>query len=386
MISKEHRKHSKLAKVPYGNFGLNEFAILGATCETIRSLSQNIIQALSPKYKCAYIDSQHTDDRAATSGTITSGAATEYVNHVHYGESRFNKTFTPFQYRQLFSDCDIILVNGNHYEAKNQVLIIDETKKESLKKRLAQLTNVQLILFNSDIEIFDFIKEHLPSWQQIPVYALSDHENIISFFKLQMRHAEPLLNGLVLAGGKSERFGYDKGKISWHGNEQRYHIADMLGSQCKEVFISCRAEQQHEIDAAYKTLPDTFTGLGPYGAILSALREQPTKAWLVVACDLPLIDAVSLEYLIQNRDVSKIATTYESPHDSLPEPLITIWEPKSYPVLLSSLSQSNSCPRKALINNDIRMIKALDANTLINVNTIEDSEQVKNILERRTVT
>jgi molybdopterin-guanine dinucleotide biosynthesis protein A len=120
--------------------------------------------------------------------------------------------------------------------------------------------------------------------------------------------APPVLNGLLLAGGKSVRMGFDKGAINWHGKEQRYYMADMLKTVCNDVFISCRTLQQ-DIDPQYKTIIDTFTGLGPYGAILSAFREKPDCAWLVIACDLPLMDKNTLDYLIANRDVSAIATT-----------------------------------------------------------------------------
>src|SRR5690606_684836 len=142
-------------------------------------------------------------------------------------------------------------------------------------------------------------------------------------------------NGLVLVGGKSKRMQRDKGLMKWHEKEQRYHIADLLGAVCEEVFLSCRQEQQSQISSDYQTLTDTFLDLGPYGGILSALRAQPDRAWLVIACDLPLLDANTIHFLIENRNRKFIATTFASPHDGLPEPLITIWEPESYPVLLS---------------------------------------------------
>ena len=189
---------------------------------------------------------------------------------------------------------------------------------------------------------------------------------------------------MVLAGGKSVRMGYDKSSIEWHGKEQRYYMADLLKQYCDEVFISCRADQQNEVDSYYKTLPDTFVDLGPYGAILSAFREKPDAAWLVVACDLPLLDIETLQYLVAHRNPSAVATTFESPFDGLPEPLITIWEPKAYPVLLSFLSQGYTCPRKALRNNDVHIIKAENADALMNVNTQDELEKVKDILLRKS--
>ncbi|ASE60821.1 NTP transferase domain-containing protein [Chryseobacterium indologenes] len=192
----------------------------------------------------------------------------------------------------------------------------------------------------------------------------------------------PPLNGLVLAGGKSSRMGTAKDKLNWHGKEQRYFAADLLAPFCNEVFISCRQDQLENFDSHYNALPDTFLNMGPFGGILSALRAQRDKAWLVVACDLPLLDKKSLEFLIQSRDPEKAATTYESPFDGLPEPLITIWEPKSYPLLLNFLGTGNTCPRKVLINSDPLILKPENPDALMNVNTPEEAVKANEILKK----
>lgn len=192
----------------------------------------------------------------------------------------------------------------------------------------------------------------------------------------------PQLNGLVLAGGKSQRMGNPKDKINWHGKEQRYYAADLLAPFCNEVFISCRQDQLEDFDPNYNALTDTFLNMGPFGGILSALRSQRDTAWLVVACDLPLLDQKSLEFLIENRNTEKAATTYESPFDGLPEPLITIWEPKSYPLLLNFLGSGITCPRKVLINSDTLILKPGNPDSLMNVNTPEDREKAQEILRK----
>jgi molybdopterin-guanine dinucleotide biosynthesis protein A len=240
-----------------------------------------------------------------------------------------------------------------------------------------------ILLTDDTMEPFDFIKESIPSWSKLPLYHLHDTDKIISFFKAQMKKAEPLLNGLVLTGGKSTRMGFDKSLIDWHGKEQGYYMADLLEHFCKEVFVSCRPEQQNKIHPDYLSLTDRFTGLGPYGAILSAFLENPDCAWLVTACDLPLLDKATLQYLTENRNCSAVATTFESPYDGFPEPLVTIWEPKSYPALLFFLSQGYSCPAKALRNNDVKILQPIDPDTLINVNTPQEAEKVRNLLNRK---
>ena len=198
------------------------------------------------------------------------------------------------------------------------------------------------------------------------------------------QNKRPQLCGLVLAGGKSMRMGHDKSVIKWHGTEQRYYMAEMLKSICSDVFISCRPEQQGEIDPAYPVIPDNVTGSGPMTGILSAFKAFPNAAWLVTACDLPLLDIATLQYLISNRDTSRIATTFESPFDGLPEPLITIWEPAGYEVLLSFLAKDFTCPRKALIRNSdrVKMIKPPNPDALMNANTPQDAVKVKELLAR----
>jgi molybdopterin-guanine dinucleotide biosynthesis protein A len=188
---------------------------------------------------------------------------------------------------------------------------------------------------------------------------------------------------MVLAGGQSMRMGHDKGAVNWHGTEQRYYMADMLNSICSEVFISCRAGQSQALNAQYQTLEDTFTGLGPFGAILSAFRHDPNSAWLIVACDLPLLDIAALQYLVDSRDASAVATAYKNEVEGFPEPLITIWEPKAYQRLLTYLSQGYSCPRKVLINSNIKLLQAIDSATLTNVNTPEELEVAKEQLNTK---
>ena len=384
MISKEHKKHTPLIRPAFGSFNRTEWAIVGGPCTAIKLLAGQIINALSANYKCAYVDTAHNDDITLLPGRLANGAALEYTDQVNYKQLNYNAEFNSFKLRDTFAAADVVLANGNHHQCKAQVVIISENKRVSLQKRVEQLTNVQLfLLVDGADDIFDFIKEAIPNWHELPVYRIDDIENIISFFMTQLFGAKPEINGLVLAGGKSQRMGFDKGVVNWHGKEQRYHMAYMLKPFCREVFISCRADQKNEINSNYSSLADTFTDLGPYGAILSAFREKPDSAWLVIACDLPLMDENALQYLIDNRNPSSIATAYQSPANEFPEPLITIWEPKSYPVLLSFLAQGYSCPRKVLINSDVTLLNASNPDVLTNVNTPGELEKIKRSLHQK---
>lgn len=374
----QHRKHTALARPPLGRFGRNEWAILGTTCGRIQQLARQVIAALNDRYRCAYLDADHAGaEEAVLPGMLHAGALIEYTDDIHSRRLQVNAEWNTHRFRQVFNDADLLLVNGNHQEAAAQIVVIDPVKENSLRKRLDQLTDVRLFLLaDGTDEVFDFVLNALPEAGKIPRLRLSDEAGILRFFKTEMQKTIPIVNGLVLAGGRSVRMGRDKGAIDWHGKPQREYVADLMKSVCSEVFISCRPGQEAEIGAAYPVLADTFTDLGPYGAILSAFRHAPDRAWLVVACDLPLLDLATLDFLLQNRQPQHTATSFESPFDGMPEPLIAVWEPKSYAVLLSFLGQGHSCPRKVLMNSDTLILKAPEAEKLTNVNTPEEAEKL----------
>jgi len=193
------------------------------------------------------------------------------------------------------------------------------------------------------------------------------------------------LNGLVLAGGKSKRMRRDKGLLRYRGRAQRYYLADMLRKYCGQVFISCRPDQNKAIvHAGYNTLPDDGQAEEQYGAILSALTAYPNTAWLVIACDMPMMDGEALTYLIAQRDSSMIATAYAGPDNGLPEPLSAIWEPRSRGTLLDKLSQGVTCPRKALIRSapDVKLVAPRDPLIVMNANTPGDAAAARQIIRQ----
>lgn len=379
----KHHKHPPLARPPLGRYGRNEWAIVGTTCGKIQQLAGHLTAALHHRWHCAYLDADHAsaDADPVPAGMLAAGARLEYTDQIHSHRLCFGGEWGSHQFRALLNEADLILTNGNHHEAAAQVVVIDPAKENSLRKRLAQLTGVQLILLaEGTSQVFDFVENALPDSAAVPRLRLNDTEGIVRFFEEKMRQRTPPLHGLVLAGGRSLRMGRDKGSIVWHGKPQREHLADLLRPLCSEVYISCRPDQVMAADSPSSMLPDTFVELGPYGAILSAFRQNPNCAWLVVACDLPLLDAATLHFLAQNREPRRIASTFRSPHDQMPEPLLTIWEPKSYATLLSFLAQGYSCPRKVLLNSDTLVLDAPEPAALSNVNTPEDAQKTMGIV------
>jgi molybdopterin-guanine dinucleotide biosynthesis protein A len=86
-----------------------------------------------------------------------------------------------------------------------------------------------------------------------------------------------------------------------------------------------------------------------------------------------------VKLLLEKRNPAKVATAIKGKGKQFPEPLITIYEPKAYPVLLQYLAQGYSCPRKMLINSEVEIVE-VDDELIRNINTPEEYAAAKNEL------
>lgn len=187
--------------------------------------------------------------------------------------------------------------------------------------------------------------------------------------------SSPLLKGLVLSGGESLRMGFDKGLMNYHGLSHREYLYHLLLPFTTETYISCRPGQIRDEDIPI--LEDQFPDLGPFGAMLTAFHFDPNAAWLVVACDFPLIDHAGIEQLVQNRDTSSVATSFLDPNTLMPEPWITILEPRIFPILEDYHSKGRSSLRGVLVDYDSTLIRPEHPDILLNANTQEEAEAIK---------
>lgn len=376
-------KHAALVRPDVGEFGRAELAILGAPCGDIQTLVARLLPHLAPLLRVAYVDADHAagDSAAAEDSAAAAvkpvpyvaknGLSAELVDKITYRQLNLTRVLDRFSQPELLAHESVVLVNGNHFRARQQVVIIDPRKP--LDKKLDRLTDVRLILLaDGQTELPAVLRAHLRAAPLPPVLPLADVARIAAFIRQWYQLAVPVLRGLVLAGGRSERMQTDKGALHYHGRDQRQHTAALLAECCPDVRVSVRPDQASALPAGLTALPDTFLHLGPLGGILSAFQSDPNAAWLVLACDLPFLTRATLEYLVSNRQPARMATSFRSPWDDFPEPLVSIWEPRSYGQLLRFLSLGYSCPRKALINSDIELLAPPAPGELRNVNTPEE--------------
>ena len=180
--------------------------------------------------------------------------------------------------------------------------------------------------------------------------------------------------GLVLAGGESRRMGRDKAALELGGTNQLTRTVALLERHLPAVFVSVRESQQHDpLRARFAQIVDApaFSPQelsGPIAGILGAFAAKPDHAWLVVACDLPLLDDDAIAGLLAGRAADRIATAYTSAFDQLPEPLCAIWEPQAAEALRAHVAGGNLCPRKFLLRNGAHFLPER-ASVSTNINT-----------------
>ncbi|HTY51530.1 MAG TPA: NTP transferase domain-containing protein [Steroidobacteraceae bacterium] len=181
------------------------------------------------------------------------------------------------------------------------------------------------------------------------------------------------VHGLVLAGGRSSRMQRDKAALSYHGRTQLQWGVDLLAAHLPRVFVSVRSDQLADpVRARFECITDTLAGAGPIAGIAAAQSRHPEAAWLVLACDLPFLDAATVGFLLEHRDPQRQATAFRSSHDGLPEPLCAIYEPASAPAITDWIAGGQVCPRKFLRGADVLLLDEPNPRALDNVNTPDE--------------
>ncbi len=372
-----HHKHAHLARPAVGAFHRHELGILGAPCGVINDLVTRLLPHLAPVLRVGYVDADHpaADGPPPADSLLTLGAGAELIDKIHFRRLDSMAALTPFAQRPALAGLDAVLVNGNHFGARQQVVIVDPRKP--LDHKLDRLTDVALVLLSAgQTEWPAALRAHLTvagaAAAAVPTLPLADTAAIAAWVGAWHRAARPPVRGLVLTGGHSVRMRTDKSRLRYHATDQRAHTAALLAPFCTDVFVAGQPGQLADLPPPWRALPDQFLDLGPLGGILTAFRHDPDAAWLVVACDLPLLTAPTLRALLDHRQPGRTATAFRDPATGFPEPLVALWEPRAYAAALAFVAQGYACPRKVLLNTDTALLDPPTPDDLRNVNTPEE--------------
>ena len=106
--------------------------------------------------------------------------------------------------------------------------------------------------------------------------------------------------GIVLAGGKSERFGSDKAMALLDGRPLLDHVLEALDAVCAEIVVAGgSAAVQRNVDGRSRVrfVPDETRGRGPLAGLIAGLGASRTELCFASSCDAPLLNGALVEFL-----------------------------------------------------------------------------------------
>ena len=190
------------------------------------------------------------------------------------------------------------------------------------------------------------------------------------------------LKALILTGGKSTRMGTDKASLTFQGKTLLDRLIDQVTPLTKDISLSV----SHDTKApAHPTLPqinDLEPNPGPLGGLAAAFAHSPDAHWLLIGCDLPLINTSDLEKLINAQTPNSPITAFLNPIDNQPEPLCTLYNPQAHEPLLSTIENNRRCARKFIASLTPTTLSPTTNQSLLNLNRPELIPEAEHLLTR----
>lgn len=175
------------------------------------------------------------------------------------------------------------------------------------------------------------------------------------------------INGIILAGGKSERMGTSKAFLEFKGKPFIWYCIEALKPLTKKIIV---VSDDPRFDAFPITrISDEIKESGPVGGLYSGLKYSNTQFNLVLSCDVPCIQTSMLQRLVdamdQTIDVIQLAGEEKS------HPLLALYQKSCTDYLKQQLENDERRLRKVVapLKTKTLTITGEEANQLRNINT-----------------
>lgn len=184
------------------------------------------------------------------------------------------------------------------------------------------------------------------------------------------------LTAFVLAGGKSQRMGTEKGLLDLNGKPFVSHICDALVPIVGQEIVIVSSNPDYDF-LGYKRIEDMIANKGPVGGLYSALKHSKTKYNLVLSVDVPLVTAELLEWLVDNHEESYMMTQVQCKEKA--SPLIAVYD-RSMRIILGEYIAGNQlklCDVIEEVNHQTLEVPKKWMAQVQNINTDEDYQNIK---------
>lgn len=154
--------------------------------------------------------------------------------------------------------------------------------------------------------------------------------------------SRPVVGGLLIGGG-SRRMGRPKQMLELGGSSFAERLVRVLGPVVSEVVLLGGGEVPPAL-RRLRRIPDPPGLSGPIAGLSAALRWAPRCAWLLAACDLPLVTPEALQWLISLR-VPGVRAVLPVTAGGRVEPLLALYEPHAAPLVERLVLSGRRAPR-----------------------------------------
>ena len=141
--------------------------------------------------------------------------------------------------------------------------------------------------------------------------------------------------GVILAGGKSSRFGENKAFAPFQGVPVINRVIDVMKKSFSDILIVTNTPDQYG-GLGLPVVKDITPDQGPLGGIVTALQHTLNDRIFVVGCDMPVLDAATIQKIIAAAgDAEAVIPT----HDGIREYLMALYSRRLLPRLSSCLAE-----------------------------------------------
>ena len=141
------------------------------------------------------------------------------------------------------------------------------------------------------------------------------------------------ITGIILAGGKSSRMGSDKGFLDLNGSSFIERIIQVIRPLVNEIIIVSNSTDYDVFKL--KRVEDVIKDAGALAGLYTGLYHSETENNLVLSCDVPLINKVVLNKLIEENDEETDIIQIKSQGKTMP--LIALYKKRCTPFCLDLL-------------------------------------------------
>ncbi len=180
------------------------------------------------------------------------------------------------------------------------------------------------------------------------------------------------IQGVVLAGGRSTRFGSDKA----HAKIGSISLAQKAINLLKDINLNPLLVSNNDQDFSYLSCPvvvDQIPNQGPLGGLQTALTLTDADAVLVLVCDMPGVTNELLNHLLEEHHFSQLLTHFAFGRE-MEQPFPGIYDKKLLDLVNQQLNQGRRSMKALSEQVQSKKIVQLDQNfdCFVNVNTQED--------------